>query len=318
VVPRCLGDPFVAAPPPVREELVRRVGALVDAYYTPWIAARCPAHARLRLELVRRGLVDELVEVSRWHSEDALPRVLIEGGRIFAPYPGFRDPRLGLPDGLFDITGDVKVDHFLEGLSWETGRLRVSGRASIQYVRSVAGDPGTELVLRGPDEAEVRLPVAETSGSEPAEKADDASTDGARAGGPVGFVVDVDPSRAYRGRPLSPGDWSAFLAVRAQGVQREVPFGSLRAEEVTASGPPAPVGPLVVAARFSAAQDLVLEVRDGRAPSPLGVRWWRRRLRAWRLQAARWRRRQAPGATPTQVARAALRVVRRRVRPRRR
>ncbi|TGB07108.1 glutamate ABC transporter substrate-binding protein [Streptomyces palmae] len=118
------------------------------------------------------------------------------------------------------------MHHRLSALHWRGDLLRLRGHARIEGVTPL--DTRTELVLRPRDteRPEVRLPVTVFSDPElPKEQA------------AAGFVVDVDPAAADRGRPLGAGVWEVWLEVRAQGVGRIVRYGRHRASGRATTAP---------------------------------------------------------------------------------
>ncbi|MEU3620201.1 glycosyltransferase family 2 protein [Streptomyces sp. NPDC006872] len=92
--------------PGLDRELQRRICAgiaeLADAYFTDGIRDAMDVKRRVRIALAQAGAVDELVEMISSEAENGV-MFLVEDDRAFARYPGFRDPRLGLPDRLFEV-----------------------------------------------------------------------------------------------------------------------------------------------------------------------------------------------------------------------
>ncbi|SCG74673.1 glycosyltransferase family 2 protein [Micromonospora inositola] len=80
------------------------IGRLVEAYLTEDIAAQLNAETRIRLALTRDGALDDLLAVIRQDARTGVPVTVLDGGRRYAAYPGFRDSARGLPDSCFDVT----------------------------------------------------------------------------------------------------------------------------------------------------------------------------------------------------------------------
>ncbi|MER5882253.1 glycosyltransferase family 2 protein [Streptomyces sp. NPDC001941] len=137
----------------VQEKLCAGVGELADAYFTEDLRDAMDVKRRLRIALAQRGAVDTLVEAI---TLDGLggPSFLLENGRAFVRYPGFRDPSVGLPDRYFEVIGEgvaaqlASVTHLVSA-EWEQSkdelsialsvRLGVTGETDSSAVRLVAG-----------------------------------------------------------------------------------------------------------------------------------------------------------------------------------
>ncbi|GAA3334775.1 hypothetical protein GCM10020358_00500 [Amorphoplanes nipponensis] len=98
------------------------VGRLVRDHLTDGIAGRLGAETRIRLALTRDGELDDLLAVIRRDARTGAPATLVEGGRRYARYPGFRDPERALPDACFDVTTapDWVARLDATGIAWET------------------------------------------------------------------------------------------------------------------------------------------------------------------------------------------------------
>jgi poly(ribitol-phosphate) beta-N-acetylglucosaminyltransferase len=127
----CFSERFLDSGPEVRLEAVTRGKELIDAYYTPRIAAAMPVDGRLRFHLISRGMVDELVEVVRAAVSDEPVEDIVDKGRVYAGYPFFRHAARGIPDECYDITERrLRV----ESVEWVDGSrpvLRVAGSHSL-------------------------------------------------------------------------------------------------------------------------------------------------------------------------------------------
>jgi GT2 family glycosyltransferase len=98
------------------------VGRLARRHLTAEVTDRLAAETRVRTALARDGGLDDLLAAIRRDAEVGVPPTVVDGGRRYAAYPGFRDPTRGLPDACFDVTSAVDWPAKLDatGLAWET------------------------------------------------------------------------------------------------------------------------------------------------------------------------------------------------------
>ncbi|MEV5504976.1 glycosyltransferase family 2 protein [Streptomyces orinoci] len=223
----------------VQDKYLRELGDLIAPHYGDGLAARLPAVVRLRCELIRRGLLDELLTLVRWELDRGAasygittlsatasgPEILAENGRAYAEYPYFRDSTLNLPDDCYDITAELRARHLVESAELTPSGLRLTGHAYIHRISATAADEvSTELILRrrGSD-TELRLPVRRIPTPGLGAEEDGGQFDYSAAG----FEVTIEPAS------LSAGLWDLSLAVGAQGITKEARLGSRRAETVS-------------------------------------------------------------------------------------
>ncbi|WP_407561298.1 glycosyltransferase family 2 protein [Streptomyces sp. 184] len=203
----------------------------VARWYSEAAMAKLPAIVRLQGELVRRGLYEESVAVVRYIGKRrkaldagggakpvqwlAPADFTVEGGRVFAHYPYFRDARLGLPDAVFDVTRQVGARSFVRPGTVTVTQDRRDARVLSVRGRRRARLPAVALELTATRESDGRTVVVAL----PAPSADAASgagTDGKRA-----FTARI--------RLPQPGVWQ--LALRVAGNSRsELPIQAVRVE----------------------------------------------------------------------------------------
>ncbi|MGW7366822.1 glycosyltransferase family 2 protein [Streptomyces sp. NPDC054841] len=118
-------DDFPALDRETQVQVCAGIAALADEYFTEPLRDSMDVKRRVRIALAQRGAVTELV---RAISEEAVgvpprpqgvgggaPPMLLEDGRAFLRYPGFRDPALGLPDRLFEVIGESVPKQLADG-----------------------------------------------------------------------------------------------------------------------------------------------------------------------------------------------------------
>ncbi|WP_038841074.1 glycosyltransferase family 2 protein [Salinispora arenicola] len=108
-VAKLLENDFLQLDRTVQDQVVAGVRTLTEAHLTDRIRDRLPIEARVRLAAARYGDTDHLLAVIRQDAELGIPLAVIEGERWYAGYPGFRDPRLRIPDCWYEIT-DTAAD----------------------------------------------------------------------------------------------------------------------------------------------------------------------------------------------------------------
>ncbi|GAA2294738.1 hypothetical protein GCM10009853_058420 [Glycomyces scopariae] len=91
-----LGPQVLALAAADRAACWKAAAELADAHLTEELRRRLPTQERVRLSLAQ-GRHTALLEAA---AAETAPRFLVEDGRLFARYPGFRDPS-GLPDDWF-------------------------------------------------------------------------------------------------------------------------------------------------------------------------------------------------------------------------
>ncbi|MFI9150267.1 glycosyltransferase family 2 protein [Streptomyces sp. NPDC053367] len=259
----------------------------IERFYTPELDARMTAPHRIFAHCARHGMRRELLDVIEFLKQERAKggrrhEVVVDRGRAYAAYPHFRDGTAGIPDSCYDITDELHQHDRLDALRWRRTRrravLRLDGHGYIEGVP--AREPATELVLRlRADGREVRVPTRAVPPADPA------------GGASVGFVAEIDFTRAESGGPLTPGVWDVYLDVRSQGLSTRRRFGARKAEDLA---PPetGTAGTRAVKPYYTAYGNLSLDVtavRTNRKPKPpvrRALRGIARRLGAGKLRRA--------------------------------
>ncbi|GAA1400893.1 glycosyltransferase family 2 protein [Catellatospora coxensis] len=88
----------------VQQAVHECVRELADKYLTAETGAELEVETRLRIAVAQAGTVDDLLAVIRQDVEQGIARIVVEGDRWYAAYPGFRTPGSSLPDEVFEVT----------------------------------------------------------------------------------------------------------------------------------------------------------------------------------------------------------------------
>jgi hypothetical protein len=180
-------DDFPGLERPLREDLCAGIAKLAGAYFTDGIRDAMDVKRRVRIALAQAGAVDELTEAITAERDGRTPPLLLEADGAHVRWPGFRDPRLGLPDRTFAVLGESVAAHLAQGTdllasAWEqpgddllytaSVRVPVVGDVRGATLRLVQGampksadKPGARRVPAG---RELPAPVGEIT-AEPAE-----------------------------------------------------------------------------------------------------------------------------------------------------
>ncbi|QWQ43670.1 glycosyltransferase [Streptomyces sp. YPW6] len=151
---KLLQKDFAALDAGTRRQVCEGVGALVDAYFTDGLRDGTGVKRRVRFGLARSGAVEELTRAIAEETEHGAPPFLLEDGRAFAAYPGFRDPAVGLDDRWYEVlretvAGRLSAGTRLESADWDqhgtelacvvTLRTGVTGDTSSAFVALAQG-----------------------------------------------------------------------------------------------------------------------------------------------------------------------------------
>ncbi|MGQ4362402.1 glycosyltransferase family 2 protein [Streptomyces sp. SAS_272] len=145
-------DDFPSLDHELQRQICAGIARLADTYFTDGIRDAMDVKRRVRIALAHAGAIDELAEaISSEKKRGATPFVL-EGERAFARYPGFRDPRIGLADRVYELLGESVPAPLAEGAellasAWEQQGEALAYTASVRV--PVVGDVDTDgVVLR--------------------------------------------------------------------------------------------------------------------------------------------------------------------------
>lgn len=142
-------DDFPGLDAVTRSEVCAGIAALADAYFTDALRDSMDVKRRVRISLARRGAVDELVRAIEDEAEHGSPPLLLEGGRAFVRYPGFRDPAVGLPDRAYEVIGEAVPGRLAEGTSLVAAEWHQSGddmAVDLTVRLGLTGDTGSAVV----------------------------------------------------------------------------------------------------------------------------------------------------------------------------
>jgi poly(ribitol-phosphate) beta-N-acetylglucosaminyltransferase len=159
---KLLGERFLKTTAEERHLVQQGVGKLAEAYLTDDIRAGLEVQRRVPLSLAQFGTADDVSAVARHHLEHGLAPVVVDGGRSYVAYPGFRDPERRFPDEWFDATEQLRQLAHQAGPAQVTpGRAADGSPALVVMWRSAmsglgAGEPMPRLLV-GDRPAETRI-----------------------------------------------------------------------------------------------------------------------------------------------------------------
>jgi len=199
----------------------------VDRWYTRPIAYRLSPLHRVSINLIRRGMMQEMLALFPEWPPTKNWGVFVDGKRAFAELPYFRDPALAVPDECFEITRRLNAHCHVDSIVRSGQAVTITGYAYVDMIETVGMQVMATLRRRGGG-VEYIVPATLTAregiGTEewnrrlPRENA--------------GFEVRLDPSTAANEEPLPPGSWDLGIRVISEGITRDVAFGSVSCASV--------------------------------------------------------------------------------------
>lgn len=228
-----------------RLDAMREIAGWIDAYYNDVIDRAMQPYTKVCLNLIARKMADEIVEVATFHRENGKPPTAIEGDRVFALYPFFRDAEKAVPDQAYEATHVLRPSCHISALALQDSALEIHGSAAIDWLGAAEVTP----VLRHREsDAEVVLGVAERDGES--------------------FSAHIDLLDDTSGFTSTPGHWALHFRLDAHGFVREIRPGPDRDDSVST----APQRELVVHAdrpayvvdiHFTPYNNITVRVNDG-------------------------------------------------------
>ncbi|MER7817701.1 glycosyltransferase [Streptomyces sp. NPDC096153] len=121
-------DDFPALDRETQIQVCAGIAALADDYFTEPLRDSMDVKRRVRIALAQRGAVSELIRAIEEEAAQGAPPLLLEDGRAFLRYPGFRDPALGLPDRLYEVVGESVPSQLADGTGLVSARWEQQGQ----------------------------------------------------------------------------------------------------------------------------------------------------------------------------------------------
>jgi CDP-glycerol glycerophosphotransferase len=218
----------------VTDEDRARIAEIAAGYLRtvdPSVYAAVPISDRLRGYLLGQQKLPELLEVLRYERSGeagASPVVRREGGqgRWCARYPFYGDPAHGIPDDMYDITGEMALNAGVDSVGWHGGKLRIEGHAYIARLSSATPSECTiRVTLRNSKTRRtIRLPLKRVRRPDVTARSEQASVSYDWSG----FVTEI----AARRLATLPGvwrgaNWELMVEVSGGGLRREGPNTSV-------------------------------------------------------------------------------------------
>ncbi|MQA93830.1 MAG: glycosyltransferase [Streptosporangiales bacterium] len=188
------------------------------AQVAPGVVDELPAIMRLKWHLVARRRLPELLEVLAYERRgESIPTVR-RRGRLYAAYPYFEDPELGVPRHVYRLRSELALRTRVTDVSWEGGLLKVNGYAHVNAVSLRRRRDSLKVAgLRRAGSRRVRvLPVRTRYDEEATRPAPDARHRYDWAG----FSLTVDPRDLRVAGRWQDTMWKPALAVFSRGVLR--------------------------------------------------------------------------------------------------
>ncbi len=109
----------------------------------PALLVQLSPQRRLAYHLVSRGLGDELLEAHEQMLRNRQPQITRRGVHTYAELPFRGDPRLAIPDSVYDVSRSRRLHTGIRDVRWEGDTLVVDGHGYISGVADVG--PGSTV-----------------------------------------------------------------------------------------------------------------------------------------------------------------------------
>ena len=129
-------DDFPSLDRELQRQLCAGIARLADTYFTDGLRDAMDVKRRVRIALAHAGAVDELAEAISSEKEHGAPPFVVEGERAYARYPGFRDPRIGVSDRVYELVGEAVTGRLAKGTELLASAWEQQGEA-LTYTASV-------------------------------------------------------------------------------------------------------------------------------------------------------------------------------------
>jgi len=130
----------------------RRVVDVAQQYLRqvdPRVVRELPSRDRLKYHFVARDMIPELTEVVRSGKdpEERLRPVERVGARVYGNYPYRGDPEVGVPDDVYKLGSELRLNTRVEDVAWgPRGQLVLRGSTHIQPLDSSTDQPHRVMV----------------------------------------------------------------------------------------------------------------------------------------------------------------------------
>ncbi|MET7364683.1 glycosyltransferase [Streptomyces sp. NPDC005566] len=146
---KLLLEDFAALDTGTQRQVCEGIAAVMDAYFTDDLRDGTGVTRRVRFGLARSGALDELCRALTDEAEHGAPPFLLEDGRAFATYPGFRNSALGLSDRYYEVLGEGVAGRLakhteLESAEWEQDGSNLALALKVRV--GLIGDTGATAV----------------------------------------------------------------------------------------------------------------------------------------------------------------------------
>ena len=160
---------------------------------------------RLLYHLAGRGLLEPLATAAAFDPLQERPwEVTVSQGRAYAQLPYFRDADLAVPDDVYDVTDQLRLDQHLTGYSWTGATLQIDGQIAWRRVADDVHDT-VDVLLRNRDQPETTYVVP------------------ARRTGPDTFGAELDTLTLADGSRLPDGIWDVLVRLTRGDVSQTQP-----------------------------------------------------------------------------------------------
>jgi glycosyltransferase involved in cell wall biosynthesis len=133
---KLIQDDFPGLDRELQRQICAGIARLADTYFTDGIRDAMDVRRRVRIALAHAGAIDELCEAITSEKEHGAAPFVVEGDRAFARYPGFRDPRIGLSDRVYELLDESVPGRLAEGTELLTSGWEQQGDG-LTYTASV-------------------------------------------------------------------------------------------------------------------------------------------------------------------------------------
>jgi poly(ribitol-phosphate) beta-N-acetylglucosaminyltransferase len=251
---RPFGRAWLALPEDDRRRMFELGTTIIRRWSNERVHNMLSPYWAVRAHCLMQGQFNAMEDIVAAPRRRAFRKPIIDGSRVFASYPHFRD-HYAIPDRYFEFTKSIRLNHALYDIGIADGKLLISGIAYLSYIGG-----STKVVLR-------RWPWGEEHLFATVSVASPQVRDKNGVYPHAGFDAVIDLRSTKKPMPLAPGPWQIRLAIEYRTLHRETALRCpLRLRSAIPRLPALPHESAEPAALYRSADDSLRLRVAGRAP----------------------------------------------------